>query len=118
MKQQQIVNAYKVIKKYENEKLPLDISYGLFKLKKLLQPQWDFEVDQEKIIFEKYNPTYDKSGNMTFSSEEDEEKFVKDLAELLDMEVDWDEKKIHIDFKDRMELPIVDIEVLDDFVTF
>ena len=118
MKQQNIVNAYKVIKKYENEKLPLDISYGFFKLKKLLQSQWDFEVEREKSIFDKYEITQGDNGNLIFKSPEDQQNFAKDIAELLDMDCDWDEDKIKINFGDRLELPVVDIEALDDFVAF
>lgn len=118
MKQQQIVNAYKVIKKYENEKLPLDISYAFFKLKKLLQEQWDFEIQQEQSIFEKYHPTQDESGNLIFDTKEDETNFAKDIAELLNMDVIWDEEKFHIDFAGRLDMPMVDIEALDDFIAF
>ncbi len=118
MKQQNIVNAYKVIKKYENEKLPLDISYGFFKLKKLLQTQWDFEVEREKALFEKYNPVQDDNGNLVFKTPEDQQGFAEDIEELLSMDCDWDEDKIKIDFNNRLDMPIVDIEALDDFVTF
>ena len=118
MKQQNIVNAYKVIKKYENEKLPLDISYGFFKLKKLLQAQWDFEVEREKALFNKYNPVQDENGNLVFKSDEDRQRFAEEIAELLNMDCDWDEDKVQINFGDRLEMPIVDIEALDDFVTF
>lgn len=118
MKQQNIVNAYKVIKKYEKEKLPLDISYGFFKLKKLLQSQWDFEVEQEKTIFDKYQPQQDENGNFLFKSNEDQQNFAKDIAELLNMECDWNEDKIYINFNNRIEMPLIDIEALDDFVSF
>lgn len=118
MKQQQIVNAYKVIKKYENDKLPLDISYAFFKLKKKLQEQWDFEVEREKTIFDKYKPEQKQDGNITFSSKEDEEGFEKEIAELLNMESDWDDEKIKVNFDGRIDMPVVDIEALDDFITF
>lgn len=118
MKQQKIVDAYKVIQKHRNESLPLDISYGLFKLKKLLQPQWDFEIEQEQAIFQKYKPEQLESGEFKFASNEDRDNFAKEMADLLNMESDYDEDKIHIDFKDRLDLPLVDIEALDDFIEF
>ena len=118
MKQQDIVNAYKVIQKYENEKLPLDISYGFFKLKKLLQSQWDFEIEREKAIFEKYDPQQEDNGNFVFKSKEDQQSFAQEIAELLSMECDWDEDKVKIDFRDRLDMPVVDIEALDNFITF
>ena len=118
MEQQKIVNAYKVVKKYENEKLPLDISYGFFKLKKILQAQWDFEIERERALFEKYNPTQDENGNFIFKTPEDQQNFTKELAELLAMDCDWDENKIRINFDSNFEIPISDIEALDDFVIF
>ena len=118
MKQQQIVNAYKVIKKYENEKLPLDISYGLFKVKKLLQPQWDFEIEQENKIYEKYDPQFEDNGKMTFKNDDDELNFIKELNELLEMEIEWDEEKVQIDFNNRVDLSLADVEALDNFITF
>ena len=118
MKQQQIVNAYKVIKKYEEEKLPLDISLALFKLKKRLQDQWDFEIEQERKIFDKYQPEQGSAGSFNFKSKEDEAGFAKDIAALLNMDVDWDEDKIKIDFGGRVDMSLADVEALDDFITF
>lgn len=118
MKQQQIVNAYKVIQKYKEKELPLDISYGLFKLKKLLQPAWDFELEEEGKIFDKYHPTQGENNELTFASVEDKTNFAKDMASLLDMESDYDEDKVIIDFNNRLDLTLTDIEALDDFVQF
>ena len=118
MKQQQIVNAYKVIKKYENETLPLDVSYGLFKLKKLLQPQWDFEVEREEAIFKKYNPQNDEMGNIIFNNHEDQVHFEESIRELLNMDVEWNNEKVSIPFNHSFNVSMSDIEALDDFVTF
>ena len=119
MKQQQILNAYKVIQKYSNDKLPLDISYAFFKLKKALQEQWEFELERERKIFDKYHPTQEEDGQLKFDNDEDMKNFSKELTELLDMEVDmYDFSKIKVDFGGRLDMPVVDIEALDDFITF
>lgn len=118
MKQQEYVNAYKVIQKYGEEKLPLDIAYGFFQVKKLLQDQWDFEVAREQEIFARYNPTTSETGMFTFKSEEDQKAFTQDFAELLDMEVDKEFEKIKINFGDRIEMSVADIEMLSGFVEF
>ena len=55
---------------------------------------------------------------MVFKTKEDELNFVKDFDELLNMETEWNEEKIHIDFAGRVDLSLVDIESLDDFVAF
>ena len=118
MKQQKFVEAYKIIQKYENEKLPLDISYGFFKVKKLLQDQWDFEVSKETEIFNKYQPTTDENGVFNFKSAEDQTNFSKEFTDLLDMEVDWNSEKIKINFGDRIEMSLAEIEALNDFIEF
>lgn len=118
MKQQEYINAYKVIQKFENEKLPLDISFGLFKVKKLLQDQWDFQVSREKEIFELYNPKVTEEGTFVFKSKDDEKGFTEDFTELMNMDVDKTIDKIHIDFGSRIEMSISDIEALSSFVEF
>jgi len=119
MKQQQVVNAYKVIQKYQNEKLPLNVSLGLFKLKQALQPVWDFQVHEEQKIFDRYHPTQQEgSDSFQFSNDEDEQNFVQELGELLNMEADYCKEKFKIDFGDQINMPISDIEVLNDFIEF
>lgn len=118
MKQQEYVNAYKVIQKYEEEKLPLDIAYGLFKVKKLLQDQWDFEVAKEQEIFERYKPKTSETGMFTFASDEDQKHFTEEFTELLGMEIDNQFDKVKIDFGDRIEMSVADIEMLSGFVEF
>lgn len=118
MKQERFVNAYKVIQKYESEKMPLDISYGLFKVKKILQDQWDFEVSREEEIYNRYKPSSDEKGNFKFDSPEDQKNFVKELTDLLSMDIDMDIEKVKIKFDDRIEMSLADIEALDDFIEF
>ena len=118
MKQQEYISAYKVIQKYENEKLPLDIAYGLFKVKKILQDQWDFEVARELEIFDLYNPEASEENTFTFKSVEDQKNFTKDFSELLNMEVDKAFEKVKIDFGTRIEMSVADIEVLSNFIEF
>lgn len=118
MNQEKYVNAYKVIRKYESEKMPLDISYGLFKVKKILQDQWDFEVAKEQEIFDRYNPVIDDNGNFRFESAEDQTNFAKEISDLLSMEVDEDFDKVKINFDNKIEMSLSDIEALSDFVEF
>lgn len=118
MKQQDYINAYKVIQKYENEKLPLNVSYGLFKVKKLLQDQWDFEVSRETEIYEKYKVSINEDGTFKFETPEDREGFLKDFEELLGMEVVQPIEKIRFDFGDQIQMSVSDIEALSNFVEF
>lgn len=116
MKQQQIVDAYKTILKFEEKELPLKTSYQLFKLKKKLTTQWEFELDKEKEIMEKYHPTYNEN-RLVFKSAEDQNGYANDMIELLSMEVD-DIEKTDIEFGEEFGISIADIEALDEFVNF
>ena len=118
MKQQEYVNAYKVIQKYGEEKLPLDIAYGFFKVKKLLQDQWDFEIAREHEIYDRYKPKTSETGMFTFKSDEDQKLFTQEFAELLDMDVNKEFEKVKIDFGNRIEMSVEDIEMLSGFVEF
>lgn len=117
MKQIKIINAYKVIQKYEQKELPLDIAYAFFKLKKELADQWNFQIEREQAIYDKYSPK-NEDGKLIFDSSESQRKFSEELGELLSMDVDWFEDKIKVDIGDRLMLSVADIEALDDFMTF
>lgn len=118
MKQHIFINAYKTLSKFENKELPLKTSYGLFKLKKALQIQWDFELKQEEEIFSKYHPIQSEDGGLVFDSPEDQQNFAAELSELLDMDVEEVPEKIDIVQSDDLVLSVADIEALDYFVNF
>ena len=117
MKQHQFVSAYKVLQKLEQKELPLDISYKFFKLKQSLSEQWEFQLEREKAIIDKYKPVFNET-QLDFESEEAQAGFTKEISELADMDVFTDENKVKIDFNNRIELSISDIEALDPFVQF
>lgn len=117
MKQMIIANAYKTITKFDNEQLPLDISYKLYKVKKALQDQWDFQIKEEEKIFDKYHPQVE-SGKYIFDTKEDEENFAKEIIALANLEIDLDFNKVSIGFGDRLKLSINEIDALNEFIDF
>lgn len=116
MTQEQIVKAYKTIQKYETRELPLDISLAFFKLKKALTDQWEFQLNEEQKIFEKYPAKQNESGSLTFETTEAQEGFAKAIQELSEVESMEDFKKIPVEIGDRMNLSINDLEALDEFM--
>lgn len=116
MKQKQIIEAYKTIQKYEKEQMPLNVSYKFFKIKKLLSEQWEFQLEKEQEIFDRYKPEF-KDNVFTFVDEEEKNKFAKEIKELSELEIDLDFDKIKIDFQD-LKLSVDDVEALDPFVNF
>lgn len=117
MKQGQIVKAYQAIQKHENEELPLDISYAFFKVKKQLTDQWNFQLEREKVIFDKYKIS-NENGQLTFEKPEDQNKFIHEIEELADMEIDWEYDKVKVNIGDRMQITISELEALDEFMEF
>ena len=116
MKQSQIVKAYKVIEKYEDKELPLDISFAFFKLKKLLQAQWDFQIETEKKIFGRHKIQQTENNVLQFETAEDTNDFFEELNDLAELDVDLSFKKIKVNIGDRMNLSIADLEALDEFM--
>ena len=118
MKQSDIIKAYKTIQKYEHEKLPLNTSYALYRIKKQLEDQWNFQVERETTIFEKYKPEIKENGNFIFKTPEDTQNFAKDIQELADMDIDIDIRKSTISFEDNVQMSVEDISALEEFVIF
>ena len=125
MKQEQIVQVYKIINKLRNEKvkLPLDISYKLFLLLEDLKPYISFQEAQEKEIFSKYQIKVLEDGTFKFNSDEEEKNFTEEIMRLAD-EINnkdienYDVKKPTIPLSTKLDLPIDDIIVLKDFINF
>ena len=125
MKQEQIVQVYKIINKLRNEKvkLPLDISYKFFLLLEDLKPYISFQESQEKEIFSKYQIEVLEDGTFKFNSDEDEKNFTEEIMQLAD-EINnkdienYDVKKPTIPLSTKLDLPIDDIIVLKDFINF
>ena len=125
MKQEQIVQVYKIINKLRNEKvkLPLDISYKLFLLLEDLKPYVSFQEAQEREIFSKYQIEVLEDGTFKFNSDEDEKNFTEEIMRLAD-EINnkdienFDVKKPTIPLSTKLDLPIDDIIVLKDFINF
>lgn len=125
MKQEQIVQVYKIINKLRNEKvkLPLDISYKLFLLLEDLKPYISFQEAQEREIFSKYQIEVLEDGTFKFNSNEDEKNFTEEIMRLAD-EINnkdienFDVKKPTIPLSTKLDLPIDDIIVLKDFINF
>lgn len=118
MKQNQFVKAYLTVQSHENDKLPLNVSYAFYKLKKNLQTQWDFQVEKEREIMEKYHPTTNEQGMYQFESDEARSNFGKELTDLAQLEVPMDFDKVHIDMNSEINFSVAEIEALDEFVEF
>lgn len=120
MKQYKIITAYNTVEEMRKKKVeyPSTVSHALFKLKKALQDQYEFQSEEEKKILNELKPDVDEPGKFNFHSKENAELFLKKMEELGQLDVDLDYKKPTIKLTDSLPMTIDEIEVLDDFIVF
>ena len=123
MKNAKIISAYKALATIGEQKLPLSVSHKLWTIKKMLEPHWEFQVEKEQEVIQKYKPVIAPDGAVTFKSDEDakacREEYEKTVNELADLEVELgDYKKVVLHFDDKIDLSVQDIEAFSDFVEF
>ena len=116
MLQSKIVSAYKALTKLSQQDLPIRLAFDLFKIKQLMQPQWDFQIEEETkaSMSAKQLP----GGRLEFPSPEEAEAFRKKIAEIGEMDVELEIKKASIPLTAEIRLSVEDIEALKDFVEF
>ncbi len=117
MKQAAIIKAYRAINKLGQQDLPIKLAFDLFKIKQALQPQWDFQVDEENKLA--VNAKVNADGSVTFDSPEAAEAFRQKLKELSDIDVDLKITPARIPLSiPGLTLSMDDIDALDCFVQF
>lgn len=123
IKQYKITRAYKKMNELTQMKLPLTLSYKLWKLKKLLEPQIAFQSEKEQEIIAKYNPQVNGDGTLSFKNEKERNKFYQEMNETVNeisnMDIDLEDfEKVEFPMDDRIELTVDDIDDLSEFVDF
>lgn len=116
MKQYNVINAIKVLRRLNDEHdLPLTISYSLYKLTLSLQPHWDWQVGEEQKLIEQYGTN---DGNGVSFSEEGRASYNDALSAICntEVEVDWDVVIIPLD--DRIHISGNEIKTLEGFIEF
>lgn len=118
MKQGAIVKAYKVLNKIGQQDLPIRLAYDLFRVKKALQPQWDFQLaEEEKAIS---GAREEANGDIAFDTPEAAEACRGRLAELAEIDVeDLKVTPVQIPLNTPgLKLSMEDIDALSMFVKF
>ena len=120
MKQYQINRAFGALGRLANMQLPVRDSRNIYMLSRQLENAYNFELEQEKKLIEKYHGTINGDGGVVFQSGEDAAGFNEELAELnnLDIEVEFDQVFINCDAMGNQCITPLDIAYLDGFVTF
>lgn len=123
MKHSDIIKAYAALGRLSSTEIPLSISYKLFKLRKLLKPQWDFQNERVDAILSRYETKCQMDGSLKFKNAKEAQKCAgeldKTIEEINDMEIDLaDIKKPIIKLDSDIRISMEDIEALSDFVIF
>lgn len=117
MKQFKVIKAYKALTKLGQQDLPIKLAFDLFKIKQALQPQWDFQLDEENKLTASAKVNAD--GSVTFESQEAAAAFRQRLKELSDIDVDLKVKPVQIPISiPGLTLSMDDVDALDCFVQF
>ena len=117
MKQFKVIKAYKALIKLGQQDLPIKLAFDLFKIKQALQPQWDFQVDEEAKLTTGTKVNAD--GSVTFESPEAAAAFRQRLKELSDIDVDMKIKPVQIPLSTPgLTLSMDDVDALDCYVQF
>lgn len=116
IKLRSIVTAISALSKVANGDLSLHLAYRLKKMMNELQKEADFFSEQRIKIFEKYGKS-DDNGNYHFEGD-NEALAIKDLEELLDMEVTPDVEMIDIPITEKLCISVNDITLLMPFIHF
>ena len=117
MKQFRIIKAYKALTKLGQQDLPIRLAFDLFKIKQALQPQWDFQLDEENKLTASAKVNAD--GSVTFDTPEAADMFRQKLKDLSDIDVDLKITPVRIPLSiPGLTLSMDDIDALDCFVQF
>ena len=120
MKQYQINKAYAALGRLANMQLRVRDSRNLYMLSKQLENAYNFELEQEKKLIEKYHGDVTSDGRIHFGDTSDAEGFKQEIGELnnLDIEVEFDPIIINCDDIGDQRITPYDVACLDGFVSF
>ena len=114
MKQSKIIEAYNAAMTLSECPISEVEQWSIYKLRKALRPHFDFQLEREDALREKYQDYIDEEGRITGV---EAQKFFKDMKEIgnLDIELEKiDKPKIMLTHGITCKI----IEQLEDFVEF
>ena len=116
----QVVQGKQAIDRICGMSFPIRTAYQLFKMKKVIDSLFEFEVGQEKQAVEKYGGTIQKDGTIKFDHGENGLSFADEIDALLKTEVSEKVEPVVIDMKDIEDMSVSPamIRQLEGFVTF
>jgi len=114
--QGKIVNAYRALLRLSEQQLPLPTAYALYKTKKALDPQWQFQIEQEQKLIRDCGAELHPDGSVTFPDDAARESYVAAVLELNAMETEIDLSAIVIPESGGLTLTVNELDALDGIV--
>lgn len=127
MKQKEAVQAYLSLKKLNEQDLSLKVAKKVFDLFIKLRKAWDFQVQEELKIHERYPEIDPTTSSIKFTNVEERDKaleiikkFNADADDLgnLEFEIEFKPFTIVMDGEPNVKLSGSDISNLSPFITF
>jgi len=127
MKQKEAVQAYLSAKKLNEQETSAKTALKVFNLFTKLRKAWDFQVQEELKLFERYPEVDREKHGIKYSTKEEFEKaesiikkFNEEADELadLDFEIDFEPFVIKLDVETGIKLSGADIGNLSEFIKF
>ena len=111
----QVVNSQEVFQKLLSEKFPIKLAYQIQKNFRAIEPELkQYESTRQGLITGKYG-TKQEDGNWKVETEQMED-YVKELTDLLSLEINFDFNKVKL--PDTYEMTSGEVYVLEWFLNF
>lgn len=124
MKQKDIISAYKAVAAFtqrekEAHKASLRMNHAIFKTRKLLEAQHQFQLESEQNIYNEFSPKQLEGNLLDFGTPQKKNEFFARLKELEEMDVDLGpfEKPV-VSLGEEVSLDPDEIAALDPFIEF
>lgn len=119
MKQHEIIQAYKALRKLANQELPIKAACKIHRLMVSIRPVWDFQREEEDKILRRLKPDVVEGGGLKFKTVEEAQQFRDRMEELANMDAEcMGASPITIPMPEGARLAASDIEALEGFVEF
>ena len=120
MKQEKINIVYQALQKLMVLQLPVAKAYGVYKLMKVFEEPFRFELAFEQELLKRYCGKITESGDIRFPDKESAAKFQSEIEEANNLEVDLQFEELDLSTVDFGECTITasDIMSLEGVVAF
>lgn len=117
MFQKDIISGYKKLEEMKSLKLPASVSLKIFMFKKQIKEFFDWQLEEEKKIFESYGAEINENGKIVVPDSSRIKDFTNEINALGEVEHD-NIDKITVPADAFEVLSIEDIEVLSKIFNF